>query len=216
MHRLLRDTIVAVAGGVVVSLIITFTTSLGQGLLVLVWIGVLAACGLILAAPQVPRLVRQRRESFRAEAMAEARSAMLAELTPSSHDVRIYKCIISIMPPDGNAVSLLKEETVWNGFRISTLTKIDDAIRQMEFNVIGMDQVQANAAYRDLLDALNEFRTFVSLKTFPVGNERVGLSDQWDYKDRNEAGDRINELGSAAGIQYDRFLTVCHRHGIDS
>ncbi len=81
MHRLLRDTIVAVAGGVVVSLIITFTTSLGEGLLVLVWIGVLAACGLILAAPQLPRHIRQRRQKFTTEVIAAARAVILAELT---------------------------------------------------------------------------------------------------------------------------------------
>ena len=80
MHRLIRDIIVAVAGGVIVGLIVTFTTSLTRIQLVLVYVGSLAACGLVLAGLELPHLIRQRREEFKSEVIAAVRTAIMNEL----------------------------------------------------------------------------------------------------------------------------------------
>lgn len=70
----------AVAGGIIVGLIVTFTTSLTRVQLALVYIGSLAACGLILGGLELPRLIRQRREAFKAELIAAARDAVISDL----------------------------------------------------------------------------------------------------------------------------------------
>jgi len=80
MQRLIRDIIVAVVGGVIVGLIVTFTTSLNRFQLALVYAGSLVACGLILGCLELPRLIRQRREKFKNEVIAAARSAIMNDL----------------------------------------------------------------------------------------------------------------------------------------
>ncbi len=80
MHRLIRDIVVAVVGGVIVGLIVTFTTSLTHLQLALVYAAALVACGLLLAGLELPRLIRQRREIFKAEVIAAARDAVINEL----------------------------------------------------------------------------------------------------------------------------------------
>jgi hypothetical protein len=80
MHRLIRDIVVAVVGGVIVGLIVTFTTSLTPLQLSLVYAAALVACGLLLASLELPRLIRRRREIFKVEVIAAARDAVINEL----------------------------------------------------------------------------------------------------------------------------------------
>ena len=137
---------------------------------------------------------------------------------PSAHDKKIFHRIYSVLRPDSGAIYLLKEETVWNGYRFKLLDKIDETIHLIETDAIGMDNPYAETAYRGLLTALSEFRNFQALHTFPArgGSERAFLSNEWNYKYRNEVGDKINDLATAAGAEYDKFLKVCHKYGIDS
>lgn len=137
---------------------------------------------------------------------------------PSMHDKKIFRRIYSLLRPEGSAIYLFKEETIWNGYRFKTLDKVDEVIHLIETDEIGMDNPHAEAAYRSLLASLNKFRSFQALNTFPAqgGSERAVLSGQWNYADRKEAGDKINDLATAAGAAYDSFLKVCHKYGIDN
>jgi hypothetical protein len=80
VQRLIRDIIVAVVGGIIVGLVVTFTTSLNRIQLALVYAGSLIACGLVLGFLELPRLIRQRRETFKNEVIAAARSAIMNDL----------------------------------------------------------------------------------------------------------------------------------------
>ena len=60
MGRILRDIIVAVAGGFIVSLIVAFTTNLSRLELAGVFGLGLIACGLTLGAVALPEIVRKR------------------------------------------------------------------------------------------------------------------------------------------------------------
>lgn len=137
---------------------------------------------------------------------------------PSIHDKKIFRRIYSLLRPTGSVIYLLKDETIWNGYRFKDLDKVDKVIHLIETDEIGMDNSHAEKAYRKLLAALSDFRNFQALNTFPSqgGSERAVLSGQWDYKSRKEAGNTINDLATAAGTAYDHFLRVCHKYGIDS
>lgn len=70
----------AVVGGIIVGLIVSFTTSLTRVQLALVYVGALAACGLVLAGLELPHLIKRRRAIFKAEVIAAARDAVINEL----------------------------------------------------------------------------------------------------------------------------------------
>ena len=80
--RLTRDIIVAVIGGVIVSLIVGFTTSLSRFQLAEVFAATLMACGLLLGTLQMPGRIRRRRERFKATIVA----AVIATLTSTLMD----------------------------------------------------------------------------------------------------------------------------------
>lgn len=130
----------------------------------------------------------------------------------------MFSRIYSLLRPEGSVICLLKEETIWNGYRFKELSKVDKAIHLIEVDEVGMDNPHAETAYRELLAALSKFRNFQALNTFPSrgDGERAVLSGYWDYKRRKEAGDEINDLATAAGAAYDNFLKVCHKYGIDN
>ena len=81
MHRLVRDTIVAVAAGIIVGIIVSLTTSLSRLELVGVFIAALAVCALVLGAIQVPGIARRRVDAFKTQIITEATSAALAEFS---------------------------------------------------------------------------------------------------------------------------------------
>lgn len=60
MSRTLRDIIVAVVGGLIVSLIVAFTTNLSRLELAGVFALALVACGLILAVAALPKAIKKR------------------------------------------------------------------------------------------------------------------------------------------------------------
>lgn len=137
--------------------------------------------------------------------------------SPSAHDKKIFGRIYSLLLPEGDAIYLLREETIWNGYRYELLDKLDEAIHIIDTDQIGMDNRHAETAYRGLLAALGKFRNFQALNTFPAqGRELAVLSDRWSDERRNEAGDKINDLATAAANAYSDFLKVCHKYGIDA
>jgi hypothetical protein len=78
--RIVRDVAVAVAAGFIVAIVAAFTTSLSRIQLVGVFAGGLAACALLLGALEAPGAIRRRRDAFKAEVVAAAKDAVLAEL----------------------------------------------------------------------------------------------------------------------------------------
>jgi hypothetical protein len=100
----------------------------------------------------------------------------------TEHDRSVVAKILDKMPPDGKAIVWLKE------LYLSKYAPVLDAVHdQMQRNVIGLDNAEANQAYDRLKIAIGNFRSLVSFNLF--------MDD--DYK--NDDGVSIVAMGAMEG-----------------
>ena len=134
----------------------------------------------------------------------------------TEHDRIRVAHVLMDLPPDGPTIAWLKQGTVWNTLPYHVIEVLDKVLQDMELDVLGLDNRQANEAYVSLQRALEDFRSFVSLNLFMRDNNnrdytRMSLSSEWSEEHRNEAADKIDALQAVAVRAYDNFLTVCHK-----
>lgn len=80
MHRLVRDSLIAVIGGAIISVITAFSTNLTRLEVAGVGAATIALCALIIGGMHVPGLIRNRCAAFKSQIVAAATEAVLTEL----------------------------------------------------------------------------------------------------------------------------------------
>lgn len=134
----------------------------------------------------------------------------------SAHNSAIVVELIRTMPPSGAAVEWLRDYSVDSGIPFKHVETYDSVQRQIETNVIGLDNRKANKAYRNLASAIGDFHSCASINTFPnVDMTSMSLSAEWPSDRRDKARQKIIRAKDDLVKAYDRFLVVSHKHGLD-
>jgi hypothetical protein len=79
--RAIRDTVIAVLGGLLVGLVVMFTTDLSHFGLIVVYLGGILSCGAGLGGLALPGILRRRRAAFKAEVISEVMAQIRADST---------------------------------------------------------------------------------------------------------------------------------------
>lgn len=184
MRKLLLEVIAAIVGGIIVSLIVTFTTSLTHIQLILVYMTAILACGLLVAGLQfLPSLFRRRREKFKAEIIAAMKDSLLAELASRVPELRYRSspaAILRGLQASAQADDLTALRDLLLDGRMVQARLREQGYSNIELQgdlavEIGQWEGRASTALVSKPDRLREFRN-------APGNPQSGLSTCEAYK----------------------------------
>jgi hypothetical protein len=174
----------AVIGGVIVSLLVTFTTSLTHVQLILAYIGIIAVCILLVAGLQLLSvLLRRRREKFKAEVIAAAKEALLEELAsraPEPHHRSSPRAILRAVQASAQAEDLATLRSLLLDGRMVQARLRESGYSNLELQgelavAIGQWEGRAATALVSRSDQLREFRN-------APGDPQTGLSIYEAYR----------------------------------
>jgi NhaP-type Na+/H+ or K+/H+ antiporter len=135
----------------------------------------------------------------------------------TAHDRKIAEGLLNELPPDGSLIVWLKEFFISKSIPVKYLDLLEHIASQMHLNVVGLDNPEANQAYRRLESSAYELHSLACFNLFT--NEDYTLmqnSPDWPWEQWQEASKQISEARSALVEAYDEFLQVCHKGGLDS
>jgi hypothetical protein len=134
----------------------------------------------------------------------------------TGHDRKIVANLLSALPPDGAVIVWLKESFISKSVPIKYVDVLGDMLTQMRLNVVGLDNPQADEAYRKLKEALANFITVVTFNLFSSQDyTALQKSPEWPWAQWKKASDEINGACTMLVRVYDEFLLVCHKNQLD-
>ncbi len=131
----------------------------------------------------------------------------------TEHDRSVVVKILDKIPPDGKAIVWLKELYISKYAPVEYLNVLDAVHDQMQLNVIGLDNAEANGAYDRLKIAIGNFHSLVSFNLFMDDDYKTMTASQsWPWEQWKEVSHQLNEADDALVKAYDDFLRICHRN----
>jgi hypothetical protein len=107
----------------------------------------------------------------------------------------------------------LKESYLSKYAPVEYVNVLDAVHDQMQRNVIGLDNTEANQAYDRLKITIGNFRSLVSVNLFMDDDYKMMTASQsWPWEQWREASHQLNEADDALVKAYDDFLRICHRN----
>lgn len=131
----------------------------------------------------------------------------------TEHDRSVVAKILGRMPPDGKTIIWLKESYISKYAPVEYLDILDAVHDQIQRNVVGLDNAEANQACEKLKSAIGNFHSLVSVSLFMDDNYKtMNMSQSWPSKQWKEASHQLNETHDLLVQAYDDFLRICHRN----
>jgi hypothetical protein len=75
----------------------------------------------------------------------------------TAHDRQVVADVLHALPPDGPVIVWLKDSFISSSVPIRCSDRLEGVLNQIRFNVVGLDNSQANEAYGNLRDAIDKF-----------------------------------------------------------
>jgi hypothetical protein len=134
----------------------------------------------------------------------------------TAHDQKLVGEVFDALPPNGSIMIWLKDQFVLKVVPVKYLDALDDVAYKMHLNVVGLDNPEANQAYRKLQDTIGTFYSLVESNLFMDGDPTVmKYAPEWPIERWRAASKQIKEARSTLIDTYDEFLRICHKNGLD-
>lgn len=134
----------------------------------------------------------------------------------TEHDRRVVGDLLRALPPNGTVIVWLKDSFISKSVPIRYAEILEGVLNQMRFNVVGLDNLQANEAYGKMRDAIEKFIYLTTFNLFSNRDHTVAQkSPEWPWEQWEKASNEIDESCTALISTYDGFLRVCHKNQLD-